>query len=104
MKSLGVDVATRAGWSIVQAGSGFARYSLAPKVHFAYTGDMSKKTPARPVGRPPSSDPRVSSHVPLRESERLLCNAAADRRGLPFATWSREHLLAKAREELSSTQ
>jgi hypothetical protein len=58
---------------------------------------MSKSTIKSKRGRPISSDPRVSCHVPLSASERTACNLAARLDGLAFAPWARQTLLARVR-------
>ena len=56
----------------------------------------TKQNPVKP-GRPKSSDPRVSCHVPLSRDERTACNLAAKLDGLAFAPWARQTLLARIR-------
>ena len=58
----------------------------------------TKQNPVKP-GRPKSSDPRVSCHVPLSRDERMACNLAAKLDGLAFAPWARQTLLARIRRE-----
>ena len=56
---------------------------------------------ARPTRR---DDGNISVHTRMTESERDTCNAAANRIGLPFSTWSRMRLLEVARAELATTR
>jgi hypothetical protein len=48
------------------------------------------------LGRPRSKYPRTSSHIPLRPDERSKLGKAAERLGLPYATWARMTLLIVA--------
>jgi hypothetical protein len=63
------------------------------------TKKKSKIAPSNEIikrGRPRSTHPRTSSHIPLRPDERTKLGNAAERLGLPYATWARMTLLLVA--------